>query len=219
MEKRPDPVAAAAKLRPRQKFPVPWGLFIALGVYALGVTGYIWVAYWSSPEYQAAEHYNSAWEILGRDEGRKAPREQMLEAYEHLLEAARLMPQVKSLHDQLESLNWRFEERKLRLPPEYTLRAGAVASVWQRIQAEQQPILVVGARNRGWAPDQLADGPATTVKWSMIGVLIIVVIWAWGRFNGNRLRAVEHEQELRKMEREVKELAQRPAPRPRRPAP
>ncbi|MBI3182560.1 MAG: hypothetical protein HYZ28_10520 [Myxococcales bacterium] len=202
-----EPTAGQAAPAGGRRLFVPWGLLLALGVYATAVLWYIQHTYWSSPEYQAAVHLYRAQEILGVDGGRKAPRERMLEAYQHLLEAARLMPQVKELHELLERLNWRFEERKLGLPSELRLRAEAVAAVWQRIQRERQPILVVGVRDRGWAPDQLAEGPGRAFRWSLLGVLLIVVAWGYGRFNEKRSRERKREEEIRAMEREVEELA------------
>src|SRR5688572_30016957 len=53
----------------RPPFPVPYGLFIALGLYAVGVLGYVYEAYWNSDEYVAAEHFVAASELLGLDDG------------------------------------------------------------------------------------------------------------------------------------------------------
>ena len=190
------------------RFPMPWGLFIALGVYAALVTLYIAHTYWSSPEYQAAVHYQEAWEILGRSEGRAVARERLIEAYEHLLEAARVRPELKQLHEELESLNWRFEERHWKLPEDLRARAKAVAVLWERIQQEQAPFLVVGARDRGWSAAELVEGPARTAKWSTLGGLVIVLIWGYGQHNAKRVRAREREELLVKGEREVEALGE-----------
>jgi hypothetical protein len=204
----------------RQPFPVPWGLLIALGIYFLCVTAFTWWRYWSSPEYQAATHYAEAVEILGVDDGRKCAPDQLIEAYEHLLEAGRLMPDVKELHERAERLNWRFEERHIKQPIELRHRAEANANVWLANEQKRAPMLVVGVRDRGWAPDQLIDGPATVFKWSFLGVLVIVIIWAYGNWNAKRIRAREHEADLVQVEREVKELGgqreRRPPPGPPR---
>jgi hypothetical protein len=219
-----DEKPAAAK--PRQRFQVPWGLFIALAVYAGMVAGYIQLTYWSSPEYQAVQHFDRAWEILGPAEGRTASREELVAAYEHLLEAARLAPDVTKLHEQLERLNWRFEERHLSMPDDLRRRADAVAVLWQRIQQERAPILAVGVRNRGWAADQLREGPGQAVIWSLVGVLVILGAWAYLRFGARQVQEVERDKELKQMEAEVRELAghradtdpESPAVRPPRPA-
>src|SRR5688572_21947334 len=52
----------------RQPFPVPYGLFIVLGAYALGVVGYVWATYWNSDDYVAAAHYEAAGELLGLED-------------------------------------------------------------------------------------------------------------------------------------------------------
>lgn len=190
----------------RQPFPVPYGLFIVLGVYALLVVGYVWATYWNSPEYRAAEHFAAAAELLGLDDGRKASQQQLTEAYGHYLEAARLMPRVKLLHDRTEAMRWRFQERGFKLDHDLQMRAEAVASVWQRIQQEEAPLLVVGVRDKGWAPDQLLAGPQRAFLWSLPGGLVIIVVWAWLRFSGRKVREQEHEAELKALEKDVKEI-------------
>ena len=190
----------------RQPFPVPYGLFIVLGVYAVGVVGYVWATYWNSPGYLAAEHYAAATELLGLDDGRKASQPVLTDAYRHYLEAARLMPRVKLLHERTEAMRWRFEERKFKLDHDLQMRAEAVANVWQRIQTEEEPMLVVGMRDRGWQPAQLLEGPGRTFLWSLPGGLMIVVVWAWLRFSGRKVRSDDREAELKQMEAEVKAL-------------
>src|SRR5205823_9703583 len=106
--------AMAPVEKKRQPFPIPWGLLVALGIYALAVLGFVWWRYWSSPQYQAAEQYDAAIRILGVDDGRKAPPDKLVEAYEHLLEAGRLMPEIRELHEHAEALNSRFVERHIR---------------------------------------------------------------------------------------------------------
>lgn len=197
----------------KQPFPVPYGLFIVLGLYALGVLGYVYATYWNSPAYLAAEHFAAAAALLGVDDGRKASRATLTEAYGHYLEAARLMPRVKLLHERTEAMRWRFEERKFKMDHDLSMRAEAVATLWQRIQQEEEPMLVVGLRDRGWQPAQLLEGPGRTFLWSLPGALVIVVVWAWLRFSGRKARGDDHELALKKMESEVKELAgNRPAP-------
>ncbi len=180
---------------------------MALGVYVAAVYGYLTLRHWGSPEYQAAVHYHQALELLGADHGRKAPKEQLVRAYEHLLEAARRMPQVRTLHDDLESLNHRFVERGWPIPQELKNRAEAVAVLWRRIQDANEPILVVGVRHRGWAPDQLLDGPSQTLKWASIGVVLIFALWSYYRFGAQRLMRERREQQLEETERELKALA------------
>lgn len=185
------------------RFPVPWGLLIAWAVYALLVLGYIWGTYWRSADYQAAVHYRNAHEILGPSEGRHSTHEELKQAYRELLESARLKPEVRTFHDELESLNWRFDERHWKVPEDLRYSADAVATTWMNIRKENAPILIVGARDRGWAPDQLVEGPMRTLRWSPIGILLLTVLWAYGKFSSKRVRDLEHEQELRAVENEL----------------
>jgi hypothetical protein len=190
----------------RQPFPVPYGLFIVLALYGLGVVGYVWATYWNSPEYLAAEHFAQASELLGLDDGRKVSERVLIDAYKHYLEAARLMPRVKELHDRTEAMRWRFQERGFRLEHDLQMRAEAVAGLWERIQREEQPILVVGLRDRGWQPAQLLAGPGRTFLYALPGALVIIVVWAWLRFSDKKVRREEHEADLKKMEAEVAAL-------------
>jgi hypothetical protein len=190
----------------RQPFPVPYGLFIVLAVYGLGVLLYVWSAYWNSPEYLAAEHYAAANDLVGLDDGRKCSKPALTQAYEHYLEAARLMPHVKVLHQRVEAMRWRFDECHFKLEKDLQMRAEAVAMLWQRIQQQNEPLLVVGARDRGWTPSQLLEGPGRAAMYSLPGAALIVAIWTWLRFSGRRVRAQEHEAELKKLESEVAQL-------------
>lgn len=192
---------------------MPYGLFIVLGVYALLVLLYVWRTYWTSPEYLAAGHLDAAAALLGVDDGRKASKEALTQAYVHYLEAARLVPRVTLIHQRVESMRWRFEERGFKLDHDLQMRAEAVAVLWQRIQQEQEPLLVTGTRDRGWNAAELLSGPGRTLEYSLPGGLVIVVIWAWLRFSGRRVREQEHEAGLQQLEAEVAAVeAQRKRP-------
>ncbi|MBL8950715.1 MAG: hypothetical protein JNK82_08060 [Myxococcaceae bacterium] len=190
----------------RQPFPVPYGLFIVLALYAVAVVGYVWATYWNSPEYVAAEHFAQATQLLGVDDGRKVSQRTLTEAYQHYLEAARLMPRVKELHERTEAMRWRFQERGFKMEHDLQMRAEAVSALWERIQREEQPMLVVGLRDRGWQPAQLLAGPGKTFLYALPGALVIVVVWAWLRFSDRKVRGDEHEAELKKIEAEVQAL-------------
>lgn len=185
---------------------MPWGLFIVLGVYALAVLGYVWTTYWNSPEYNAALGYARALMILGVDDGRKCSEAQLNTAFEATLEAARLMPDERQLVDHLEALRQRFEERKFKLKPELVKKVEMMSANTMRIEQERKAWLVVGSRDRGWAPDQLLRGPERALLWSIPGGVLIIAFWAYTRFSGQALRAKEHEADLKQSEREVAEL-------------
>jgi len=200
----PSKPPAPPKSRPR--FPVPYGLFIALAVYALAVLAYVKFQYWDSPEYQAAEHYARALYLLGVDDGRKCSEKQLTEAMEHVLEAARLVPDEKSLAEHAERLRWRYDERKFKIPKDLERRAELVSASAQRKEREKDPWLVVGVRDRGWGPEQLLGGPKRAVLWSLPGGVLIILFWAYGRFSARAVREREHEEELKQREAEVKAL-------------
>jgi hypothetical protein len=203
----------------RQPFPVPYGLFLVLGVYALMVLIYVWSTYWRSPEYLAAEHYQQAADLLGLDDGQTASKEALLSAYEHYLEAARLVPKATVLQKRVEAMRWRLDQRGFKLDHDLTMRAEAVAMLWQRIQQQGDPLLVVGARDRGWQPDQLLEGPTRSLLWSLPGFGLLIAIWAWLRFSGQAVRERQREEELKKIEAENAEVDAERQRRPSKPKP
>ncbi len=214
-------IAAAKVNTVRQRFPMPWGLVIALAVYSLLVGFYVYGTYWNSPGYQAARHLSDAQALLGVDDGRSCTSAQLEQAFVHLLEVGRLVPEEKWVHQRIEAVRWRFDERKFKLSQDLKNRAEAVSSLHERIRQGRQAFLVVGVRDRGWAPEQVLAGPSKAVIWSIPGAVVILLVWAWWRFGPNRIKAQEHEAQLLKQEAEVKELGafrDRPSrPKPRAP--
>lgn len=198
--------SSPSKQAERPKFPVPWGLFIVLGVYALGVYGYIWSAYWDSAEYKAAVSYATALSILGVDDGRKCTEEGLNRAFELTLDAARLMPEERVLVDHLETLRHRFEERKFKFSKDFLQKTEMMSANTRRIEQERKAWLVVGARDKGWAPDQVLEGPERAVLWSIPGGVLIIAFWGYTRFSAKAVREKEHEAGLKQQERDVESL-------------
>jgi hypothetical protein len=193
---------------PRPKFPVPWGLFIVLAVYALAVWGYIWKTYWTSDEYLALQAYKEAMLRLGVKEGETCSEADFLIGFDKLLEAARLMPEERELLVKLERLRYLAEQRKFKLSKEQVRHVEMMALRAKNIAEERKPWLVVGTRDKGWAPDQLAQTPQRIVWWSIPGGLVIIAFWGYLQFSARRVRAQEHEADLKKAEREVEELGE-----------
>jgi hypothetical protein len=196
----------APKKPPVPRFPVPWGLFVVLAIYAFAVLGYIWKTYWASPGYQAAEHYQRALVLLGVDDGRKSSANDLEAAFWHVLEAARLVPEDKRLAQHTERLRWRFEERGFKLNPDLVRKSELVSRAALRVEEERSPWLLTGSRDRGWAPDQLLAGPARVLWWSAPGVILVVAVWATGQLGARKAREREHEENLKKDEAAAKEL-------------
>jgi hypothetical protein len=186
---------------------VPWGLFVVLALYGLLVFGYVWKTYYEAPEYQAAQHYAKALALLGVDDGRSCSEAKLREAFRHVLEAARLMPQEKELATHTERLRWRFDERGFRPDVEDVRKAELVSKAARRVDEERQPWLVTGSRDRGWAADQLLAGPERVVWWSSPGAVLIIAVWAYGQFGSRKAREREHEADLSRGEADLEKLA------------
>ncbi len=187
---------------------VPWGLLIVLTVYAAGVYAYIWTNYYDSPEYKAAISYAKALAILGVNDGRRCSEAELNKAFELTMQASQLLPEEKMLVDHLEDLRHRFEERKFKLNKEWVNAVEMMSARTLRIEHERAAYLVVGSRDRGWAPDQLLKGPERVVLWSIPGGVFIILFWAYTQFSTKAKLDREHEEKLKKQEQEVEELGE-----------
>jgi hypothetical protein len=193
-----------AKKRP--PFPIPWGLFVVLGIYASAVVGYIHATYWSTNEYIAAEHVEAAAMALGSDEGKSLDQKKMEEVYAHYLEAARLMPELRWIHEKLQRLRYKMDERGMKLDKELVMRAEALAVLLQRHENEAAPMLVVGARDRGWTAEAVLSGPRTVALWSIPGGVLISIFIIFRTYTEHRLKFQEHESASKKREKELRDL-------------
>lgn len=190
----------------RPPFPIPWGLFVVLGIYASAVVGYIYATYWSTNEYLAAEHVDAGAMLLGSDEGKSLDQKKMEEAYAHYLEAARLMPELRWIHEKLQRLRYKMDERGMKLNKELALRSDALAVLLQRHENEGAPMLVVGARDRGWTAEAVLSGPKTVALWSIPGGVLLSIFILFRTYTEHRLKFEEHESESKKRENELRDL-------------
>lgn len=191
---------------PRPPFPVPIGLFVAIGIYAAAVLGYVNATYWSTPEYQASEHIEQAAELLGGDEGKSLDQKKMEEAYGHYLEACRLVPKERWIHEKLQRLRYKMDERGMTLSRELALRSDALAMLLQRAENEGAPMMVVGLRDRGWTPEQVLGGPKTVALWSIPGGVFISIFFLYRRWTERRVHGEGKEAESKKLENELVDL-------------
>jgi len=190
----------------QRRFRVPWGLVLPMAAWAALMLGYASLRYWGSDEYAAAEHVLEAKRLLGADDGRSARRKDLTAAYEHVLEAARLMPERKELLHWGEGIERRFEDRAWEVPGELHHRAEMLGARTRQLEEANEPTLAVGLRDRGWDPNTVLEGPGQFLAWSSVGFIAIAAIWVTLRFSYRRRRALEHEENLRAVEREIEEL-------------
>ncbi len=203
---KPNPPAPRPDAPPRRRWPIPWALLIALGVYALLVPVYMYFQYWSTPEYEAVEHLDAARQILGTTGGHGIRRAQLEKAYGELLEVARLFGGDEVTLHELEELNARFEEKGWKIPDELQRRAEALGTLARKKAAEEQPVLAVGLRQRGWDPAAIKAGPGHALWGALFGALLIALIYASIRFSVHRVHEREHLEEVLRTEKEVAEL-------------
>lgn len=191
---------------PAQKVPIPWTLLWLLLTYAALVTGWVAHRFWTSPEYQAAVAYEEAWSILGKDGGRSIPTAELERAFRQLLIAGYAMPQVKTIHEDLESLRWRYAERRVPLPQPLEFGAEEASRRYRKIEDAREPILVIGLRNRGWEPATLVEGPATVLLWATILGVLGALLWLYFWWERVQARWNQREENLVAVEQELVEL-------------
>lgn len=205
----------------RSRFHLPWGLALVLLAYAGAVYGYIRVEYYDSPAYQASLKYARAVALLGEDDGRSCTEAELNRAFELIIEASTLLPDELELVKHLEKLRNRFEDRKFTLNPEWVKQVEMLSSRTMRIEVEKRPWLLIGSRDKGWAPEQLLAGPERTVLWSLPGAAFIILFWVYTRFSAKAARARDRVEKMEASEQELAALGEfrrgmpsaRPAPK------
>ena len=182
-----DPVQRGKKI----KWPVPWGLFIMLGVYFGLVSLLTHWEYVRSPEYLASRSLRTAAQLLGSDDGRTVEKDKLLDALAALLEAIRQVPDNPYPYQQVEVVARRLEERKVKVPQEMKRELDVLGGRYRAIQDSRKSFMPIGARDI-WDIDELSTVPGRIAKRSAVGGLIIFVIWLY-RALQERKHAIEME--------------------------
>lgn len=178
-------------------------LVVVLGLYAGVVLAWVWVNHWNSPRYQSAMAERRALSLLGLDDGKTCSPAQLETAFTDLLEAARLTPEDRTLAEHLERLRWRFDERHLPLAKELERHAELVSAAARRSEDQHAGWLPLGARERGWAKEQVLEGPTQVWLWTAPGAVLIVLLWGWGRLKDRVERHEVRREHVRRIEAEV----------------
>lgn len=165
----------------RRRIPIPWGLFILLGVYFGGIYFYLHYEYYNAPEYKAARHLSIALQMLGADDGLTAEVPELLETLDHLLAALTINPDDPYAHQRIETVVRRLNERNAKLPPDKQKQVDALALRYRRMNDLGSSLIVIGPRDM-WDVDYVLEMPGRIARYSIVGGLFIFVIWfykAW----------------------------------------
>jgi hypothetical protein len=157
---------------------VPWGLIVLLVLYFGGIWLFVRLEYHHSPRFQAARHLHDASLLLGSDDGRTAPLEDLKKALDHLLAALSVFTDDHWAHQRLEQVIRRLKERKVSLSREQQGSADALSQVYRRIQDGKAAILVVGVYDL-WDVDAVLNAPQEIMNKSVYGGLLIVLLWMY----------------------------------------
>ncbi len=171
--------------RGRRRFPIPWGLFILLGLYFGGVWGFLRYEYYNAPEYKAARHLRIAGQMLGEDNGMTAEASDLLKALDHLLAALSAYPDDPLAHQRIEAVVRRLQERNTKLPGEKQKQIDALALRYRRMNERGSELLIVGPRDL-WNVDYALEMPGRIARYSVFGGVIILLIWIYKSWQDRR---------------------------------
>lgn len=207
---RQGPEARAKKA----KWPIPWGLFIALGVYWALVSFYTRYEYINSPEYKASRYLRIAAQKLGEDDGKTVPKEDLLEAADNLLLAIKFVPQNTWAQQRVEVVARRLEERKMKIPPDLQKQLDALGFKYRAAMDAKKGVLPIGAYDI-WDIEGAKQVPGQLAQRGILGGLVILLFWLYKTMQDRKAvgaielsRDAERAKELRAMGRPRRRLKQ-----------
>jgi hypothetical protein len=178
---RADPDEMVADILERagkRRFPIPWGLFLLLGLYFGAVWGFLQYQYYNAPQYQAARHMRIATQLLGSDDGATADVPALLEALDHMLAALNVNPDDSLTHERIQTVVRLLKERNTVLPDDKQKLLDALALRYRRMHETSTDIVWIGPRDI-WDLDSILDMPAKILRYSVIGGVVILLLWLY----------------------------------------
>jgi hypothetical protein len=207
---RQGPVARAKK----HKWPIPWGLFIALGVYWALVSFYTRYEYINSPQYKASRFLRVAAQKLGEDDGKTAPKEDLLDAADALLQAIKFVPQNTWAQQRVEVVARRLQERGMKIPPDLQKQLDALGLKYRAAMDAKKGILPIGAYDI-WDIEGAKQVPVQVAQRGVLGGFVILIVWLYKTMQDRKAvaaielsRDAERAKELRAMGRPRRRLRQ-----------
>jgi hypothetical protein len=205
------PVARAKKSR----WPIPWGLFIALGVYWALVTFYTRYEYINSKEYKASRYLRVAAQLLGEDDGKTVPKENLLQAADNLLMAIKVGPEENTWAQQrVEVVARRLQERRMKIPQDLQQQLDALGFKYRAAMDAKKGFLPIGAYDI-WDIEGAKQVPFQVAQRGVLGGLVILVFWLYKTMQDRKAvsaielsRDTERARELRAMGRPRRRLKQ-----------
>lgn len=174
-------IARGPRAQKKSRFPIPWGLFIVLGLYFGSVYAFTQYEFYNSPEYVAARHMRAADQLMGPNGGRTAKLPELEEALDHLLAALEKMPEDAWSHQQVEQVLIRLKERGYEVPKEKQRLLDMLARKYALADQAKRPVLIIGARDI-WDFNSIAEMPDKIRRYSWFGGLLIFLIWLYIRW-------------------------------------
>lgn len=191
---------------PRRKprlFPI--GLLVTLAVYGLLAREYIRREYYQSPQFQAAVRLRQAQELLGRDDGRTARREDLLEALRLSVDAAGILPDNAWAHRRAEIIAARMSERRVDVPDAIRRKMDMLGAKWRRMQDDRTWELPVTARDL-WDVDAVIRAPRTAVNVAIGVGFVIVLVWASMVYQDRLRRRAAEDQKRTELKEDLRDL-------------
>ncbi|MGC4122445.1 MAG: zinc ribbon domain-containing protein [Myxococcales bacterium] len=198
----------------KHKWPIPWGLFIALGVYWALVTFYTRYEYINSPQYKASRYLRVAAQLMGDDDGKTVPKEVLLEAAENLLLAIKHVPENTWAQQRVEVVARRLQERGMKIPKDLQKQLDALAMKHRVAMDAKKGVLPIGAYDI-WDIEGAKQVPFQVAQRGVLGGLVILVVWLYKTMQDRKAvaaielsRDTERARELRALGRPRRRLKQ-----------
>ncbi|MDF1564147.1 MAG: hypothetical protein P1V51_13945 [Deltaproteobacteria bacterium] len=180
---------------------LPWiGLGI-LVIYLVACISTVWTMHISSDAYKINQLMIEASQLVGPDQGRDRELDQLAEAAQIYLNALGIDPDFKPAHDRLETIRWRFQERRQDFPEELARQQVMVSrrsSLGKRESGGLFGAMPVNAEKR-FGLAELRSKLITRLVWIGLGGIVIL---GWVLLSHHRAKR-EHLAKLRKARAEL----------------
>jgi hypothetical protein len=185
---------------------IPYGLVITLVVYGALVKVFLDHQYYESAPFQAALKIHEVQQLLGRDDGRTATRDSLLQALDLTLQAANLMPEDSWGLRRAETIAARMAERSIDVPQESRRRMEFLGARERELAQGRASELNLTARDL-WNVDAVLEAPALALKVAAILGVVIALCWGYVYYQGRLARQALGDKATKQTKRELRQLS------------
>jgi hypothetical protein len=190
---------------PRKVLFAPVGLVITLLVYAVIVKLFLDHQYYDTPAFQAALKIHEVQQLLGRDDGRTATQEALVQALDLTLQAANLMPEDNWGLTRAQTISARMAERDIEVPRDLKRRMEFLGARERELALSRSSDLTITHRDL-WNTDAVLEAPAVAIRVAAILGVVIALCWAYVYYQERRRRLVAEDKVTQQARLELRQL-------------